>query len=116
MLVAIVLLVVTMVVAITTPEVFALDEEHETSEEQRSRIAAATVLGYKRHLEDEANDNPARSKRTVIQWNWERARNCINEDYWGPRPTFNDRMFEQGFRVTRSIADRLVNICGQARP
>ena len=116
MLVAMVLLMVTMVIAITTPEVFALDEEHETSDEQRSRITAATVLGYKRHLEEEASNNPPRAKRTVISWNWERARNCIHEDYWGPRPTFNDRMFERVFRVTRSIADCLMNICGQAHP
>ena len=45
-------------------------------------------------------------------YDWRRARQCIYDDYWGaPTPRFNDKQFERVFRVTRSIADRLLQVC-----
>jgi hypothetical protein len=37
-------------------------------------------------------------------------------DYWGPNPNFRDRQFERVFRITRVIADRLLNVLGNEDP
>lgn len=52
-----------------------------------------------------------RRKRRCFNWNWERARRAVIEDYYGPTPRFNDRQFERVFRVTREITNRLLTIC-----
>jgi Plant transposon protein len=85
------------------------NEEDDTAE--RALIA---VLSAKRIMD---GIDLVRSKRRYIKWDWERARRCVFNDYWGsPTPTFNDGMFERTFRVTRLIADRLLQIAAISDP
>jgi Plant transposon protein len=55
-------------------------------------------------------------RRSVTNFNWERARAAIFEDYMSPMPKFNDRFFERHFRVSRSIVEELRLICAAADP
>jgi Plant transposon protein len=62
-------------------------------------------------VEEETLETRQRTKRRRINWRWERAEQCVQEDYWGPAPLFNDRQFERIFRISRSIAgDILVEL------
>ena len=65
-----------------------------------------------RHEEDESEV----TKRAFINWNRERAKLCVEEDYLGPSPRFRDRDFECVFRISRAKADRIINILGNADP
>ena len=49
-----------------------------------------------------------RAKRTYVNWNTDRAHQCANKDYMGDVHRFPDRRVERVFRVSRSIADRLL--------
>ena len=57
------------------------------------------------------DQNPA-AKRAYIAWNKERERACVEEDNWGPHPTFRDRDFERVFRISRMRAESLMNLLG----
>ena len=86
--------------------IFALESELEhvpvpPSREVLEQRALEALLESRRHQEP-------RAKRTYINWNRDRARQCVDEDYLGDVPRFPDRQFERVFRVTRSIADRLL--------
>jgi Plant transposon protein len=59
------------------------------------------------------DDTVVSKKRRFIKWDWERARHAIRNDYWGPTPSFSDCQFERVFRVSRSVADRLMNLLAQ---
>ena len=77
---------------------------------------ATTAYMAKRALEEaDASDRPVRRRR--VRYNWLCARACIFQDYWGsPTPTFADKQFQRIFRVTKSIAERLLLVCGNADP
>lgn len=49
--------------------------------------------------------NPRAPKKT---YDWERAYSCIQADYLGPQPLFDDRQFEIYFRVSRSRFQRIM--------
>jgi hypothetical protein len=53
-------------------------------------------------------------KRVLRNWNGERAKFSVLEDYWGPSPRFRDHEFERVFRITRARADDLLNALGNA--
>ena len=44
--------------------------------------------------------SPNNKKRKKVNYERERAYNCVMADYLGPVPIFNDRQFEQVFRIT----------------
>ena len=74
--------------------------------ERRKRRSDATV-----------NDNgPSARKCKKSNWSWERGRMCVQQDYWGPSPRFNDRQFERVFRISRRYADLLMQTCGTIDP
>jgi hypothetical protein len=55
-------------------------------------------------------------RRSVSRYNWQRARQCIQEDFLGPVPIFNDRQFERTFRVTRAIVEEIYLVVSGADP
>jgi hypothetical protein len=64
--------------------------------------------------DDDGNEMP-RKKRAKKNWNHRRAEASVYTDFLGsPHPTFNDRQFERIFRITRTIAERLLCICGNS--
>ena len=82
------------------------DEEEEDVEEMIATGLAA--------LSGQRIDERPRKKRCKSRWNWERAKQCVQEDYTGPSPIFNDRQFERVFRVTKARADTLLSVCANA--
>ena len=55
-------------------------------------------------------------KRAFIWYDWARARLAVLTDWFGPQPLCNDSQFERVFRITRDLADRFLEICGNASP
>ena len=57
------------------------------------------------------------NKRRYIRWDHDRARDPIERDYWTPiAPLFDDRMFERTFRVTKQIANIILQLAGSSDP
>ena len=89
-------------------------------EEDRRRLQALPediarrVLDAQKRRRSE-DQNPA-AKRAYNAWNRERARACVEEDYWGPHPRFRDREFERVFRISRTRAESLMTLLGNAHP
>jgi len=46
------------------------------------------------HQEQNENGGGEQKRWTYIHWNHYRARDAVQEDYWGLLLYFNDRMFE----------------------
>jgi hypothetical protein len=51
-----------------------------------------------------------RKKFARLKWDRHRARQCVDADYWGPQPLFDDRQFERVFRVKRSIVEKIIEV------
>ena len=95
------------------------EEEARKKAEEEGKVEEAVVVAYatKRAYEKYGSMEEPRKKRAVIQWDHARARDCVHKDYWGgPRPLFNDRMFERVFRVTRTIAQFVLEVCAASDP
>lgn len=60
----------------------------------------------RQHHEDDDDDGLPQKKR-YVRYNRERAYACVQEDYLGPTPKFNDYQFERFFRITRTLFDGL---------
>ena len=96
-------------------------QEHKERVEELAAAAAGRVaeaaLRIRRQLEGR-NDNDATRKRRRLssRFQHERARQCIESDYFSPTPIFNDRQFERIFRLTKSIIEHLIQVCGNADP
>ena len=97
--------------------VLVLDDEDardvSDSEEELLRLVhlVTTVsVRVKRLRDGDDADLGPRRKRTVVNYDHQRAAECVNDDYWGPYPRFADRQFERFFRITRAFADRILTI------
>jgi Plant transposon protein len=91
------------------------DEEKRQRRQELPAQLATTLLNavrQKRRGQDDADQ--VRAKRAHLNWNRDRARLCVEEDYWGPYPRFRDRDFERVFRITRTRADFLLNLLGNS--
>jgi hypothetical protein len=71
--------------------------------------AAFAVLSARRRLFDEIT--PPKAKRSFIQYDRERARAAVEQDYWGPSPIFNDKQFERFFRISKPVAQFILEEC-----
>jgi hypothetical protein len=101
-------------------------EQREADEKQRRLVVATRVVC------EESYDN-ANRKRSKLSWteyelskqnkkmrecthNHTRAHQCVTEDWLGTSSTFSDRNFEQTFRLSRGIVERLIQACGNHAP
>ena len=73
------------------------DEEERQRQAAMPAAIARVILEQRRQERGEGHGAPARKRRAFISWNHARARDAVQEDYWGPLPRFNDRMFERVF-------------------
>jgi Plant transposon protein len=71
---------------------------------------------YKRGRVDETGAPIPKRRRIQTNFNWDRARQCVMEDFMSPYPRFNDRQFERTFRVTRSIIEETYMIVANVDP
>ncbi len=55
------------------------------------------------------NEDTQTNKRQRVNYDHERARVCVQDDWMGPVPRFSDKSFERTFRITRSMVETLVN-------
>jgi hypothetical protein len=87
------------------------DESSCATEETLARVLAV------RRIFETNGERGERKRRKVVNWDRDRARHCLFADYWGsPNPTFDDRMFERTFRVTRRLADIILQTAASADP
>jgi len=91
-------------------------------QEEAARVEEVVVAAYtqKRASEvlgdddDDEEDAGGRKKRAYHKWERDRARLAVHKDHWGsPTPLFNGRMFQRVFRVTRQIAQMILDHCCQ---
>jgi Plant transposon protein len=103
-----------MYMSIGVASLFLLDSEEEEDVLEISAEALAEGLSLVRRIErkharwEEQADEPLAKRK---KYDYFRARDCIMKDYLGPDPLFG-RYFERIFRVSRSIVETLINICG----
>lgn len=71
---------------------------------------------YKRGRVDEAGDPVPKKRRVATDFNWERGRMCVHEDFMSPTPIFNDRQFERTFRLTCTILEAIALFVGNSDP
>jgi len=50
----------------------------------------------------------AKKRRTETGWDHDRGAYSVDTDYMGPKPIFNDKMFERTFRITRTMAQEIL--------
>jgi hypothetical protein len=95
-----------------------LDEEEELHRQalMLELVARAIVAGRHRQRDGHDDDGVAQQRHIIVPWNHERARQAVLQDYMGPNPTFNDQQFEPIFRVSRQIANDLLNTCTAQDP
>ena len=96
---------------------FLLEEESQQQQQEEDDqfiegVARAVLSGSRRRRR--SSDGNGLNKRTRIDWDHNRAKLCVQHDYWGPQPHFPDRQFERVFRITRAIADRVLSAVARA--
>jgi hypothetical protein len=64
--------------------------------------------------ENISSDRPLKKHRR--QFDHERAETCVDQDYWGEDPLFNDLHFQRMFSCTRHVAKRLIETAVENRP
>jgi hypothetical protein len=71
-----------------------------------NNVAAAILLG-----EEEAFgiDHRTLSRKKKKEFDHQGALECLQRDYLGPQPLFNDRQFDVMFRISRSRFQRLMD-------
>ena len=85
--------------------------------ERVARIALRTIR-INREQSGGCGDNevPRRKKPQLSLYSYKWARLATENDYFLPRPLFDDRQFERIFCLTKSIVKLLIQICGKAGP
>ncbi len=97
---------------ITLVELVKKSEEHarqrRIDEAEALGEAVLAVMRRKRRGLALVNDVEGRPPKQQKNWDHDRARQCIHSDWLGPSPFFDDRTFERTFRVTRRVADNIL--------
>ena len=93
------------------------DQQLAASVERVARIALKTIrISREQSGGFGDNEERRRKKPRLSSFSYKRARLAIENDYFSPRPLFNDRQFERIFRLTKSIVELLIQLCGKADP
>lgn len=89
------------------------DDSQKLKAEQIARIALRTIC-----ISRGDNDERMKKKPQLSSYSYKRASRAIESDYFSPTPLlFDDRQqFERIFRVTKSIVELLIQVCGKADP
>jgi hypothetical protein len=90
------------------------DEEEEilVHQEKNEELALGALIA-KRELEGVHNFLP-KAKRLYIRYDWERARLAVYNNYFGVTPIFQYHQFARYFRVTKLMAQLLLETCSLA--
>jgi hypothetical protein len=96
-------------------------QEHKEKVKELAAAAAGRVaeaaIWIRRQLEGRTDNDATRKRRRLSsRFQRERARQCIESDYFSPIPVFNDRQFERIFRLTKTIVQHLIQICVKTDP
>jgi hypothetical protein len=75
-----------------------------------------TSLIEKRGKRTTNPENCTSNKRKRVNYDHERARVCVREDWMGPMPRFSDKSFERTFRINRSMVETLVTHLAKKNP
>jgi Plant transposon protein len=85
------------------------EEERRPMPDLEDAVTAIGALRRMRKRKEWEDNGEIVQKKT--KYKYQRARDCLYEDYLGPDPLF-EKYFERVFRVTRRIVERLIQICG----
>ena len=76
---------------------------------------ASVSLGLERHFDGcTAQEGPkhCRPSRHLH----DRARACVEQDYFCINPVFDDKQLERIFRITKVMAQNILNVCARTDP
>lgn len=113
------------------PLLFAYYQQQQEQEQERERnegdnagienavaMVAEVVCKVRRQLERGEEDDdlvqPKRRRRSRYQHG--RAKRAIQDDYFSPTPIFDDKQFEMIFRITKTMVQRIIQICARSDP
>jgi hypothetical protein len=85
--------------------------EHENIMQQVCEVALSL-----KHGSENGQAPPPRKKRKYVRYKRERAKQAVREDYMGPTPIFDDCQFECVFRVTRTMAQAILEEVASMNP
>jgi Plant transposon protein len=104
----------------------AIEEQAKKEEIMSCRVMITTGVVFTQYYN---NHNRKRSMMAASDWepregkmrrlcfhNHARAGMSVEQDWLGINCTFSSRQFEQTFRLTRSIVERLIQACGNFEP
>jgi Plant transposon protein len=95
-----------------------IEEAKKEEEEKKERLAetmASVSLRLKRHLEGRTIQEGSKRRR-ASRFLHDRARACVEQDYFCLQPVFDDKQFERIFRITKSMAQQILNVCARTDP
>ena len=81
-----------------------IEEEQREIEQSLLRDSLYMLWDSRKRKSDNAEGHLV-TKRRYIQWDRDRAQQCIMEDYLGPVPKFNEDGFKRMFHVSRQNYD-----------
>ena len=94
-----------------------IEEAKKGEEKKKERLAetmASVSLRLKRHLKGRTiQEGPKRRRDSRYLHDWARA--CVEQDYFCLQPVFDDKQFERIFRITKSMAQNLLNVSRRQR-
>ena len=83
-----------------------IEVEQQEMEQLLLRHALSMLRDSRKRKFDDAEGHFI-TKRRYIQWDRDRAQQCIMDDYLGPVPKFNEDGFKRMFRVSRRNYDMI---------
>jgi hypothetical protein len=87
-----------------------LARRHQQDVEQGEQYIASLRLELMAAKKDNDKNPGPRKKRRASRFNWQRTREAIEADWFGPYPTFDDGQFAWMFRVTKTIAEEMLAV------
>lgn len=105
-----------MYVSLAAASIVILENEEDEGNDRSKRAMVVAGLQAFRRLDKrrrrlEAEELGLIVKRPRVKYDYLGARACLVRDYLGPDGLF-ERYFERVFRVSRSIVEQLIQICG----
>jgi hypothetical protein len=89
--------------------------EDGTNDSSDDDATAENILSFV-NIARRRRNRGTRKRRQYKNYNHERARCAVEEDWLGPLPLFDDRQFERVFRITRTIAEHVLTECALVDP
>jgi hypothetical protein len=97
----------------------AIKQRKKEEAEREALTVAVASLRIRRHLDGGCNpqDGEGAPKRCCqSHYQHDRATQAVEQDYFCLTPVFDDKQFEHLYRITKTMAQQLLNVCALTDP